>query len=100
MDRERVGLAPDDAIALVVFVDGEPMLLPLVDWDTRLDTPPYATTAPVYATLAAPTTLDQIHRIAAADAVELHMIVDDNDAARYRTWQGNWSAWSSFPDEE
>ena len=97
VDRERVGLAPAAAIALTIIVDDEPMYLPLAEWDTPLDAPPYATTAPVYATLAAPTTLDQIHRIAAASAVEMHVIVGTNTAARYQAWQGDWASWSSFP---
>ena len=100
VDRERVGLTPDDAIALAVLIDGEPMFLPLTEWDMTLDMPPYETSAPVYATLAAPTSLDQIHRIAAADAVELHIVTVDDATARYQTWQGDWTSWSAFAADE
>ncbi len=98
MDRERVGLTPEVAIALMIVVDGEPMFLPLTVWDTRLDAPPYTTTAPIYATLAAPTTLDQIHRIAAAENIEMHIIAK-SDAVRYQTWHGDWESWLTFPPE-
>ena len=99
VDRELVRLVPDDAVALTILVDGEPMFLPLVEWDTALDTPPYAATAPIYATLAASTSLDQIHRIAAAESIELHIIASSDAAARYQTWHGDWHSWSTFPAE-
>ena len=100
VDRELLRLAPDDPVALTIIIDGEPMFLPLVEWDTRLDTPPYTATAPIYATLAASTSLDQIHRIAAAESVELHIIASGDAAARYQTWQGDWTSWSAFPPDD
>ena len=116
VDRELNGLTPDDAVALALVIDDEPMVLPLVEWDTDLDLPPYEATAPIYATLAAPTSLDQIHRIATAESVELHIIPDTNDSAsyetelgtsastrhgtQYRAWHGDWTTWSAFPSED
>ena len=99
VDRDLVGTLPEEAVALAVFVDDEPMILPLSVWDTSLDLPPYHATVPVYATLMAPTSLDQIHRIAAAKSVELHLIAGVDSAHRYRAWQAAWSTWSEFPNE-
>lgn len=96
VDRDRAGLAPPDAVALALIVDDVPMILPLTEWDQSLDVPPYDMTAPVYATLAAPTSLDQIHRIASANSVELHVIVNAGSTAQYRKWQGSWTSWSGF----
>ena len=100
VDRDLVGAMPTDAVALAVFVDDEPMILPLSEWDTSLDLPPYQSTVPVYATLMASTSLDQIHRIAAAKSVELHLIAGTDNAHRYRAWQATWSSWSEFPNED
>ena len=97
VDREFVGFVPDSAVALLFVVDKEPMILPLRQWDRQLDESPYHGTAPVYETLAAPTTLDQIHRIATATSVELHVVADSQTAARYRHWDGHWDAWADFP---
>lgn len=98
VDRDLLGLNPADAIALALFVDQKPMVLSLSDWDTRLDIPPYESEAPVYAMLAAQTSLDQIHRIARATSVELHIIATESDAARYEAWEGSWSSWDGFPE--
>lgn len=100
VDRDLVGLVPDNATTLALVVDDEPMILPLSEWDTSLDVPPYQATVAVYAALMAPTSLDQIHRIAAADSVEIHVIADTQSAVRYRAWQRTWSTWSQFPDED
>lgn len=100
VDRDLVGLVPANAIALAVVVDDEPMILPLSEWATSLDVPPYQSTVPVYVTLMAQTSLDQIHRIAEAKSVEIHVIADTDTALRYQAWQGTWSAWSAFPGED
>ena len=100
IDRDRIGLAPAEAVALVIIIDGEPTTLPLSDWQTALDLPPYDSSAPVYRTLAAPTSLDQIHRIGIAHSVEFHIISALKTAARYRLWHGDIATWSGFPDAE
>lgn len=100
VDRVVVGLAPANATALALVVDEEPMIMPLSRWDTSLDVPPYQSTVPVYEMLMAPTSLDQIHRIAAAKSIEIHIIADTESAVRYHTWQGTWSTWSEFPAED
>ena len=96
VDRDLAGLVPMDAVAIALVVDENPMVLPLRKWDTTLDIPPYDSTAPVYATLAAHTSLDQIHRIASANEVELHFIIDTGNATHYQQWQGAWSSLSDF----
>lgn len=96
VDRELVGLDPTHAVALVLVVDEVPMELPLVEWDTTLDGPPYSSTVPIYATLAAHTSLDQIHHIANANAIELHLVVGAGNTAHYQHWQGEWTAFAEF----
>ena len=96
VDRELAGLVPMDASELVLIVDESPMVLPLITWDTALDISPYVSSAPVYATLAAHTSLDQIHHIANANVVELYFVVDAENTARYQRWQGEWMAFSDF----
>lgn len=96
VDRDLVGLDPTNAVALMLVVDEVPMEMPLVEWDTTLDGPPYHSSAPIYATLAAHTSLDQIHRIATADAVELHLLIAAGHTARYEHWRGEWKALSEF----
>lgn len=100
VDRDLVGLEPANAVALAIVVDDEPMILSLSEWDTSLDQPPYQSTVPVYATLMAPTSLDQIHRIAAAESIDIHLIAGADSAHRYHAWQATWSAWSEFPYED
>jgi len=96
VDRKRQGLDPPEAKSLAVLVDGEPMLFPLTDWPIGLDAPPYDAPTPIHSTLAARASLDQIHRIAAADDVEVHLVAQTGRAARYRLWKGRWSAWTTF----
>lgn len=98
IDREFLGLSPTDASELILLVDDEPMQFPVARWRTELDTPPYFSSTPVYATLEAKTTLDQIHRIAAADSVELHLIADAKTESLYRHWNGDWAQWQKFPE--
>jgi len=100
VDRELAGLDPQHAVELVLVVDESPMVLPLVEWDTTLDHPPYNSTTPIYATLAAHTSLDQIRRIASASAVELHLVVAAGNTARYQSWQGEWTAFSEFARDD
>lgn len=96
VDRDLSGLVPMDAVAIALVVDESAMVLPLREWDTTLDSPPYDSTAPIYATLAAHTSLDQINRIATANEVELHFIIDTGNVAHYQQWQGAWSSLSNF----
>lgn len=98
IDREFLGLTPSDASELVLLVDDEPMQFPIARWRTELDAPPYLSSTPVYATLEAKTTLDQIHRIAAAETVELHLIADSDGGSLYQYWNGDWAAWQNFPE--
>lgn len=98
IDREFLGLTPTDATELVLLVDNEPMQFPISAWNTDLDVPPYASTAPVYATLEVSTTLDQIHRIAAAETIELHFIESTNANSQYEYWNGDWAEWQKFPE--
>ena len=98
IDREFLGLTPTDSSELVLLVDDEPMQFQIVRWRTELDAPPYLSSTPVYATLEAKTTLDQIHRIAAAETVELHLIADSDGGSRYQYWNGDWAAWQNFPE--
>lgn len=85
-------LAAADTFALLV--DGQPMTLPLSDWNTTLDQSPYETPLPLYATLHARASLDQIKRIASAQIVEAHFITDAGSTLRYRMWHGAWPTWS------
>lgn len=100
VDRDLVGLDPTHAVALVLVVDEIPMELPLVEWDTTLDVAPYDSTVPTYATLAAHTSLDQIHQIATANAVELHLVVGPGHTARYERWHGEWAALAAFARDD
>lgn len=100
VDRDLVGLAPVNAVALALVVDDEPMIMPLSEWNTSLDVAPYPSTLPIRETLMASTSLDQIHRIAEAESIEIHLIADTDTAVRYQAWQGEWSTWSEFPDED
>lgn len=100
VDRDLVGLVPADADALVLIVDESPMVLPLVEWDTTLDNPPYVSPAPIYATLAARTSLDQIHRIANANKVELYVAVKAGSTARYQRWQGTWTTFTKLAQND
>ena len=96
VDRDLAGLIPPEAVAVALIVDGVPMILPLTEWHERLDVAPYDITAPVYATLVAQTSLDQIRHIAAARTVEFHVIVNAGSTAHYSRWQGSWASWSEF----
>lgn len=99
IDQDYVQREPLAADTLVLIVNGEPMLLPLSEWQANLDIPPYESSAPVYATFAADTSISQIHRIADAEFVELYLIEGDELDARYLPWDRLWTAWRSFPPE-
>ncbi len=98
IDREYLGLTPVDATELVLIVDDEAMEFSIGILNTDLDVAPYASSAPVYATLEVSTTLDQIRRIAAAETVELHLIADTNRNSQYQFWKGDWAEWQRFPE--
>ena len=96
IDRPFQDAPADIAAKLALIVDGQPIVLPLVEWETDLDRVPYRAEAPLYATFAAPTSLDQIQRIATASSVEAHFVSGAGELASYRTWQGAWSSWLLF----
>ena len=73
VDRERVAEPAPRAETLALLIDGQPSVLPLTDWNPELELPPYASSTPVYASLAARASLEQIQRIAAAGDVEVHI---------------------------
>ncbi|MGI9225010.1 MAG: hypothetical protein ACR2QX_11070 [Woeseiaceae bacterium] len=98
VDREFINASTAEAVTLALVVDGQPMILALDDWSTRLDHPPYDTAAPIYATLATPVSLDQIDRIASATSVEALFIAENAAVARYRMWAGTWATWTLFVD--
>lgn len=98
VDREFINASTAQAVTLALVVDGQPMLLALDDWSTSLDHPPYETAAPIYATLAARASLDQIDRIASATSVEALFIAENGVIARYRKWAGTWATWTLFVD--
>lgn len=98
IDREFLRLNTADTKTLLLMIDGEPMQFSVTRWRTVLDAPVYSTSAPVYATLEAQTTVDQIHRIATADSIEVHLVADTNSGARYTFWNGDWSAWRTFSE--
>lgn len=98
IDREFLGLAPIGAAEIVLLVDDEPMQFAVSRWRTELDASPYPTSTPVYATLEATTTLNQIHRIAAASTVEFHLVADRGADSHYRHWDGDWTEWRDFPE--
>ncbi len=99
IDQDYVQREPPKADTLALIVNGEPMMLPLTAWETDLDLPPYESPAPVYATFSAATTVDQIHRIADAEFVELYLIAGDALDARYLPWDRLWTAWREFPPQ-
>jgi len=97
IDQDYVQRVLPAADTLVLIVNGEPMLLPLSEWATDLDVPPYESSAPVYAVLSADTSISQIHRIANAEFVELYLVAGDELDARYLPWDRQWMAWRGFP---
>lgn len=94
IDRKLVDVSPPGTQELTLLIDGSPVTLPLVDWVVDLDQSPYATSAPLYATYAAHASLDQIHKIANAESVEVHFVSASGANRRYQKWQGEWSSWS------
>lgn len=99
IDQDYVQRELPDADTLVLIVNGEPMLLPLSEWTTDLDVPPYESSAPVYAVFSADTSISQIQRIANAEFVELYLVAGDALDARYLPWDRQWLAWRGFPAE-
>ena len=96
VDRALVGETPPRATELILIVDGVPMRFPLSTWSPQLDTPPYAMIAPVYDSLAGRASLDQINRIAAAESLEVHIVMDVGKSAAYRWWDGSWLEWETL----
>ena len=96
VDRALADVTPASADALALIVDGEPMTLSLAQWNTSLDEPPYRPPLPLYASLAARASLDQIQRIASARSIEVHLISDTGRTARYQRWTGAWPSWSAL----
>jgi hypothetical protein len=99
IDQDYVQRELPDVDTLVLIVNGEPMLLPLSEWQMDLDAPPYQSSAPVYAVFSAATSISQIHRIADAEFIELYLVDGDDLDARYLPWDRLWVAWRGFPTE-
>lgn len=100
VDRTFVDAGREQAVTLALLIDGQPMLLELDTWSTSLDSSPYATVAPLYATYAARASLDQIERIAGATNVEALFVTEHGTVERYRAWEGDWGNWTLFVNAE
>lgn len=96
IDRALVSDPPAQATTLALLVDGLPMNLPLTPWDEELEEQPYGGNSPVYASLSARASLDQIARIAKAESVTVHINTDAGDSFNYRLWEGEWPTWAPF----
>ena len=94
IDRKLINVRPSQAEVLALLIDGRPVTLPLVDWTTDLDRPPYDASAPLYVTLSAHASLNQIRMIARAESVEVQLISATGSARQYRKWDGDWASWS------
>lgn len=96
LDRDRIAEAPPEASTLALVIDGLPMLLPLSEWNPDLEVPPYAGNAPVYLTLAARASADQIRRVAAADSISVNIVTKSGKTLSYKVWSGERPTWSAF----
>ena len=98
VDRKLARETDTKAVTLALLLDGTPMSLPLTNWDTELlDFPPYKTGVPVYESLGAPVSLDQISRIAQTNSIEIYVINDEGTSAGYQQWEdGQWLQWTAF----
>lgn len=100
VDRALADVAPEGASTLALLVDGQPMRLPLSEWRMKLDESPYRSTVPIYATLSAHASLDQIQRIASADSVAVHIVTNTGQTTHYQRWHGAWESWSALASAE
>lgn len=99
VDRTLARVAEPQAATLALVLDGTPMSLPLTNWDTELlDAPPYESSVPVYKSLGAPVSLDQLTRIAHAKSIEVYLVNDKGASADYAQWEGQWPQWTAFTD--
>ncbi len=98
VDRKLADATPLEADSLALVVDGQPMILPLRELNMTLDNLPYRSTVPLYATLFAHASLDQIERIAAAYSVDLYIVTSTGGTDHYQRWRGDWHAWSALAD--
>jgi len=96
LDRARIAEPPPQASTLALVVDGLPMILPLSEWLPELEVAPYSGNTPVYLTLAARASADQIRRIAAAESISVHIVTESGNTLNYRVWRGERPAWSAF----
>jgi len=96
VDRAWPWAVPADAVTLLLTLDGTPLTLPLVEWETPDGAALYKTAAPVYRVRRASVSLDVLERIAAATEIEAQVVASDGSTARYELWSGRWSDWSAF----
>jgi len=96
VDRAWPWAAPPKAATLLLTLDGIPLALPLAEWDGSEGELLYETPAPVYEIRRASVSLDELERIAAAEAIEAQVVASDGGVARYTLWDGRWSDWASF----
>ena len=99
VDRELRGESAPDSATLVLVVDGMPIALPLDAWEAEFESPPYEADVPIAGVRGARVSLDQIQRIAQADAVEVHVVTEGGATTRYELWHGSWLSWTNFPAE-
>lgn len=96
LDRERIAEPLPEASTLALIVDGLPMLLPLSEWNPDLEVPPYAGNTPVYLTLAARASADQIRRVAAAGSISVNIVTKSGKTVPYKVWSGERPGWAAL----
>jgi hypothetical protein len=96
VDREWRTAAPSTAAKVVLVLDGAPMALTLTPWESAAGAPAIETPAPVYQVQRASVSLDQLERLANAQAVEVQVVTDGGAAEAYELWDGAWTDWQAF----
>lgn len=99
VDRSLRGDSAPGADKLLLLIDGTPVAFALSRWVADFEAPHYDVKVPLAGTRRARVSLNQIHRIAEADSLEVHVLSETGASARYELWQGNWPNWGRFPGE-
>jgi hypothetical protein len=99
VDRVWGRAVSDNAVSVVLLLDGMPVALPLSSWETEWGGSLYGTPAPVHRVQRTRVTLDQLDRIANAESIEVRIVTDQGTVARYELWDGAWWKWNAFVAE-
>lgn len=99
IDRGLAREVPFTPTRVSLFVDEQTLSFALTTWHEDASVSPYSVATPLYRSLRARVTLEDLERISRAQALSVELSDADGELARYAFWRGHMPEWTVLADD-